>query len=61
MNNKLPSVTKLAFKAGLGAYLGFQCAKFVDLTVTAVAKPFADKLIDKINAKTAEVKARTNS
>lgn len=31
---KLPSIFKLSFKAGAGAYLGWQTARFVDLLVT---------------------------
>lgn len=56
MNTNLPSVTKTAFKAGLGFYLGFQCAKFIDATLTSVAQPFADKLTGKLNAAVASKK-----
>lgn len=55
---KLPSVTKLAFKAGVGAYLGWSAARAVDAFVTTVIigvagepEAIASKIINKITPK----------
>jgi len=59
--NKLPSITKTTFKAGFGAYMGFQCAKFCDEIATQILRPAADRLIKKLHAKNEELIAKKNS
>jgi len=49
MVNNTSSITKMAFKVGFGAYMGFQCAKFCDELLTTALRPAAKRLIDKFS------------